>query len=113
MWGFWLVEIKSLFSIAFLSFHNGSRDAYHEHAFNACSWVLRGELFEKPLGRRGRWHLPSWRPVWTRRSMCHRVVSFGTTWVLTFRGPWATDWREYLPKEDRFVKLGHGRVIVD
>mgnify|MGYP001575993171 CR=1 FL=1 len=42
VWGFWLIEAKSLFSIVLLRFENGTREAYHSHAFNSLSWVLRG-----------------------------------------------------------------------
>ena len=40
VWGFWLIEIKKLFSVALLCFENGSREAFHTHAFNSVSWVL-------------------------------------------------------------------------
>lgn len=33
--GFYLIEIKSLFSIVFLKFEGKSREAFHDHAFNA------------------------------------------------------------------------------
>ena len=34
VWGYFLIEIKSLFTIVLLHFKNGSREAYHNHAFN-------------------------------------------------------------------------------
>lgn len=46
VWGYFLIEIKSLFSIVLLRFENGSRDAYHTHAFHCFSWLLRGHLTE-------------------------------------------------------------------
>ena len=60
--GFWLIECKSLFSICILRFNGPSRDAYHSHAFNAISWLLRGCLFELLLdsGFRGPWS-DTWR----------------------------------------------------
>jgi hypothetical protein len=110
--GYWLCEIKSLFSIVLLKFENGSRDAYHEHAFNSVSWVLSGELIEYGLGKKllG-WYMPSLEPVITKRETYHQVVSIGTTWVLSFRGPWTKTWREYRPEGE--VILTNGRKEVN
>jgi hypothetical protein len=107
VWAHWLIEIKGLFSVALLRFEDGTRDAYHSHAFNCVSWVLKGELDEHTLpgelAREKGWayearrYVPSWRPIVTRRSTYHRVRSVGRTWVLTFRGPWSKTWREGVP----------------
>jgi hypothetical protein len=110
--GYWLVEIKSLFSICLLKFEGRSREAFHTHAFNAISWVLKGALNEHFLDGKGRPHTPSFKPVITPREDFHKVDSDGTTWVLTFRGPWSNTWKEWLPNENRFVTLTHGRKIV-
>lgn len=122
VWAYVLIEIKWLFSIMLLRFEDGSRDAFHSHAFNCVSWVLRGRLTEHhlPEFHRGVYlsrvtpHEPSWRPVLTYRSTFHRVVSTGRTWVLTFRGPWAKTWEEFIPNglRGRFVTLTHGRKEV-
>jgi hypothetical protein len=109
--GYWLIEIKWLFSIALLRFDNGTRDAYHNHAFNSISWLLRGQLEEVFLqGFFATDHLPSWRPIITLRRHFHRVESHGTSWVLTFRGPWARTWHEYIDGEH--ATLTHGRQVV-
>lgn len=104
VWAHWLIEIKGLFSIALLRFEDGTRDAYHSHAFDCVSWVLRGVLLEDRIefhanGSSHDVHLhePSLRPIVTRRSTFHKVYSFGRTWVLTFRGPWSKTWREAVP----------------
>lgn len=114
VWAYWLCEIKSLFSVAMLRFEDGSRDAYHSHAFDCVSWVLSGHLTEVRVG----WdtpgmyeHAPSWRPLVTRRTHLHKVVSRGRTWVLTFRGPWARKWLEYSSTRG-FETLTHGRRVV-
>lgn len=113
VWGFWLVEIKRLFSVALLCFEDGSRDAFHSHAFNSVSWVLKGKLWEEVVGQKQPiLYLPSWRPIVTRSDRFHKVTSYGRTWVLTFRGSWARTWREYWPKKDRFVTLTNGRKVV-
>lgn len=114
--GFFLVEIKSLFTIVLLRFDEGTREAYHSHAFSCISWVLSGGLLECFHGARKRavHHFPSVVPVITRRSTFHKVYGQAgrSTWVLSFRGPWAQTWNEYLPAEDRTVTLTHGRKEV-
>lgn len=118
--GYWLIEIKWLFSIVLLKFGPGSRDAFHDHAFDAVSWLLRGQLDEQFLfNTAGQpeptfecWYKPSWRPILTRRSYFHRVESTGTSWVLSFRGPWSKTWREYDPNTGLFTSLAHGRKDV-
>lgn len=118
VWGYFLIEAKSMFSIVLLHFKDGSREAYHSHAFNAISWVLRGKLTEDRLLSKGPGYIrssilfffPSLKPVWTPRDNMHKVSSTGDTWVISFRGPWAKYWQEYLPAEDRFVTLTNGRV---
>lgn len=111
--GYWLVEIKPLFSIALLCFEDGSREAFHSHAFNSISWVLKGRLVEHHLRSITQKHTPSLIPIFTSRDTFHKVYSFGRTWVLTFRGPWKKRWKEYLPNEDKFVTLTNGRKIID
>lgn len=111
--GYWLIEIKSLFSICLLHFYDGSRDAFHSHAFNALSWVLSGKLVENTITKRLNVYGPGLQPIYTPREMFHKVVSVGDTWVLSFRGPWADTWREFLPAEDRFQTLTHGRKVVE
>lgn len=114
VWGFWLIEIKSLFSIALLCFEHGSREAYHNHAFNSISWVLSGSLIEFVRKGKGwnKWvaYRPSWRPIFTSRDRMHKVTSVGRSWVLTFRGPWRDRWQEFLPLEQRERTLTHGRI---
>ena len=111
------LEIKWLFSVLVLRFENGSREAYHSHAFNCVSWVLRGLLLERLLTSGWMEHpkylrIPvvygaSRRPVWTYRDTFHKVTSLGRTWVLTFRGPWASTWQEHV--DGRYVTLAAGR----
>lgn len=108
VWGFWLVEIKSWFSIALLRFDPGSRDAYHSHAFNSVSYVVCGSLVEEHLNEVDiHIHISGDRIV-TRRETFHKVTSFGTSWVLTLRGPWAETWQEAVPGV-RTRTLTHGR----
>lgn len=127
VWAYGL-EIKWLFSVLALRFEDGSRDAFHDHAFNAVSWVLSGRLNEhqreESPGVQVNNYVPhpaGWRPILTLRSTLHRVRSTGRSWVLSFRGPWAETWREVLPCDvhappgqhnpigGRTVTLTHGR----
>lgn len=111
--GFWLVEIKSLFSVVLLRFSPGTREAFHSHAFNSISWVLKGKLHEMMMATRAVYaYRPSFKPVVTTRDNFHKVASTGTTWVLSFRGPWSKTWLEYDPKAERFITLADGRKEV-
>lgn len=121
MWG---VESKRFGSLLLLRFAPGSREAFHTHAFNAWSWVLRGTLVEQTLPERGpgwaeRLHGdgttwagfgPSWRVIYTDHSRFHKVTGGSAgAWALSIRGPWRDEWREYLPEQDAQVKLVQGR----
>jgi hypothetical protein len=113
----WGIEIKGLFSILLLKFGKGSREAFHTHAFNAISWLLRGKLFESFIDYAPpRTHTPSVKPIFTGRETWHMVSGVDEfNWALTFRGPWVDRWREYLPKGKtggEFVVLTHGRKEV-
>lgn len=108
--GYWLIEIKGLFSIALLRFAHGSRENFHSHAFDCISWILnRGQLREEHRDGRVRYWRRHFLPIVTLRSTFHRVFSIGTTWVLTFRGPWSREWLEYDPRTDEMIRLTHGR----
>lgn len=118
VWGYWLIEAKSLFSIALLCFEDGSRDKYHEHAFNSVSWLLKGELHESGLlgydtysqqmFTWGAVFKPSLWPIFTKRQDMHKVTSIGRSWVLTFRGPWKNVWREW-DNVGGYITLTNGR----
>lgn len=112
--GYWLCEIKRLFSVVLLKFEDGSRDEYHDHAFNSLNWVLSGRVEEQCIDGQewSKYHSPGLRPVLTRRSRMHRVVSHGTTWVFSIRGPWSDTWHEYDPATGEYSTLTHGRKVV-
>lgn len=111
VWGFFVVEMKSLFSIVVLKFEHGSRESYHSHAFNSVSWLVRGELHEQLVAELGyALYKPSVLPIVTKRSTFHKVFSVGTSWVVSFRGPWVQRWYENL--NGRKITLTHGRQEV-
>jgi len=112
VWAHVLFEIKPLCSVMLLRFEDGSREAYHTHAFNCFSWVLAGGgLLEKFVGGAQRYHGPSWLPFITKREHFHKVSSHGRTWVLTFRGPWQNSWFEQLA-DGTTIELTHGRRVL-
>lgn len=110
VWGYWLMEIKKLASIVLLRFENGSREAYHNHAFNCISWVLKGKLVENHLDGKIEVHTAGLKPVITKRDTFHKVVSEGQTWVISFRGPWSKTWNEVVNGQE--MTLTEGRVKV-
>jgi hypothetical protein len=110
--GFYFVEIKSLFTIVLLRFQGKSREAFHTHAFDALSWVLKGRLEEKLLFSITNVYAPSLKPIYTRREDFHKVDSVGDTWVFSIRGPWVDTWREFLPTLNKFRTLTHGRRVI-
>lgn len=109
VWAYGL-EIKSWFSVLMLKFEHGSREAHHDHAFNAVSWLLYGRLGEHTLANDYTEYWPSIRPIVTPRDTFHRVRSAGRSWVLSFRGPWVNQWHEQVAGQD--VTLTHGRQEV-
>jgi quercetin dioxygenase-like cupin family protein len=106
---YFLVAIKPLFTIGLLHFADGTREAFHSHAFSAVTIVLRGRFREEYLeGKQVEFSAGDIK--YTPRSRFHKVRSFGDTWALTFRGPWVNTWREFV--NDKFVTLTHGRKEV-
>lgn len=115
--GYWLFESKRFGSVVLLKFEGNSREAYHTHAFNCLSWVIRGRLVEQFHIEDSKFvhyeiHEPSLKPFVTKRTDFHKVDSVGTSWVLSIRGPWQDTWKEYLPKTNEHKTLTHGRIEV-
>lgn len=108
--GFYIIELKWLFTIVLLRFGNGTRDAYHSHAFNAITWFLKGLALERTSEGRMTFLFPRLCPKWTPRDCVHKVHSSGTTWALSFRGSWKKTWHELRGPEQKRVDLAHGRA---
>jgi len=83
--GYWLVEIRSMFSIALLRFGPGGRRAYHSHAFDSISWVLAGHLREQHIWGRHEVHRPGWRLEREVRGIGERKAGHLTSWWSTGR----------------------------
>ena len=103
----YMFEWKKVFSIGLLHFKDGSRESYHNHAFNALSWFIKGRVTEEKLDGSKKDFSASIIPKFTPRTNCHRVISHGSTWCFTIRGPWKDSWEEV--KNNKSVMLTHGR----
>lgn len=107
--GLFLIECKPLFSIVLLHFAKGTREAFHNHAFNALTVWLKGTVREHMLtGAKRKWRAGEWK--FTRRSDFHKVEALTDAWALSFRGPWSARWNESLG--GCFTTLTHGRKVV-
>lgn len=119
--GYWLIEWKKVFSIVLLRFDKGSREAYHNHAFNAWSWIIKGELAEIYMlsnyrtGEKTKHikFIDAGDTIFTSRDRLHKVYGLADrTWVLSFRGPWNTTWNEYFQELDKTITLTNGRKVI-
>lgn len=109
--GYFLIEWKAFFSIGILHFKEGSREAFHSHAFNAFTFWLKGEVTEvKYPSKESKRFSAGLKPKYTPRTNCHKVVAHKDTYALTFRGPWVDFWREV--RKDAHVVLTHGRRVI-
>jgi hypothetical protein len=108
---FFIIEIKSLFTIAILRFNCGGREAFHTHAFNALTWFIWGDLVEEDINGEFYIYKRSIFPKITRRSKNHRVYAYSDSWCFTLRGPWSSTWTEDDTKYH--TVLTHGRKIVE
>lgn len=109
---YFLIEIKSLFSIAILKFNKGSRANYHSHAFTAWTWFLKGSMTEKFLITPSKEYKRTLLPKVTHKNNIHKVVAKTTSWCFTIRGPWEKNWLEYDPTTNQEITLTNGRKVV-
>ena len=111
--GFWLIEWKPCFSLVFLKFNKGTRENYHNHAFNAYTWFLWGNVTEHHKdGRKLKWY-PSLWPKYTPKECFHKVEAHEDTYAFSIRGPCDIMWKEYNEEKDEEINLTHGREIVN
>lgn len=120
--GFFVVEIKNLFSIVFLKFAQGTREAFHSHAFNAVTLWLKGEVCEEyPIKHELAvfgipWEHKYWRPgqlKYTPKGLSHRVRALVDSYAISIRGPWDITWKEYDATKDETTTLTWGRKVVE
>jgi hypothetical protein len=116
--GFFFVEIKPLFSVVLLHFRNGTREAYHSHAFAALTLWLSGRVIEHRIRYQELYGVDyeestpyrAGQLKYTSRDNMHKVESLGDTYALSIRGPWAKTWKEF--KGGKVVTLTNGRKVV-
>lgn len=106
--GFFVVEVKPLFSIVILRFNKGTREAYHSHAFHALTFWLKGRVREEHLNGETKW-FSGGMLKYTPRTVFHRINALETSYAISFRGPWKNTWKE--SRSGEFVTLTHGRKI--
>ncbi len=109
----WGIEIKALFSILLLEFTPNTREAYHSHAFNSVSWLLRGGLVEDRVEptRTTHVYIAGLSPIVIKRADMHKVWGvFPKNWVLSLRGPWKDTWQDGQPGDSK--TLTHGRRAI-
>ena len=110
--GYFLIEIKGLFSIALLKFNKGGREAFHTHAFDAYTWFLKGNLIEEDVDGSFYVYGRSFFPKKTLKSKNHRVKAIEDSWCFTLRGAWENNWTEYNERLDETTVFSWGRNIV-
>ena len=110
--GYMLIEWKILFSIGLLHFKEGSREAYHTHAFNAITWWIKGSVTEELVSGRPKDFAPSFKPKITKRSCFHKVIAKVSSWAFTIRGPWKDKWYEFRNNKTQIAILTHGRKVL-
>src|SRR5688572_28306481 len=102
--GYFLIEWKILFSIGILHFKKGSREAFHNHAFNALTFWIKGKVTEVRHPSNDQLNFSSsLKPKYTRRDNFHKVIAHEDTYALTFRGPWVDYWKEF--KNNQYITL--------
>lgn len=114
-----LLEWKPLFSIKLFNFHrtDGSQDRFHTHAFNAISFLLKGNYIEEVIedGRVVRLNRNRSRVLFIPADQYHRITRSAGCRTLLITGPWGAEFKE-LRSVDGYqfqeVTLGEGRVDI-
>lgn len=114
--GFFVIEIKSLFSIVFLKFNKGMRESFHDHAFNALTLWLKGTAIEYVHNKAFKnvvsriWKSPTLK--YTPRWLMHRIEAPQDVYAFSLRGPWSKTWKEYNPSTGLTTTLKNNREVI-
>jgi hypothetical protein len=115
--GYWLIEIKWLFSIVLLKFNPNNRENFHSHAFNAITLWLKGEVVEETINiETQEQEVKPYRfgqLKYTPRDNVHKIHCRSTAWAISFRGPWSKTWIEYNKDSDKIITLSSGRTVIE
>lgn len=115
--GYFLIEWKRAFSVVLLHFDTGTREAFHEHAFNAWTLWLKGRVREYILctgNSPGEIIAKTYKAgdiKYTARDCFHMIDALEPSWAISVRGPWVDYWREF--RKGKYVTLTHGRKEVE
>jgi hypothetical protein len=109
---YFFIECKSLFSVALLKFNKGAREQYHNHAFDALTWFLKGSMTEETYDGMFKPYKRSLVPKYTKKTNMHRVVANEDSWCITLRGPWQATWQEADAGTDTKTTFTHGRAVI-
>lgn len=110
--GYFLIELKSLFSIALLKFNKGAREEFHSHAFGALTWFVSGDIKEEDVNGTEYKYKRSLMPKITKKNKVHRVIANKDSWCITLRGKWVESWFEVTSDKKKKITFTHGRKIV-
>ena len=110
--GYFLIELKSLFSIVLLKFNKGGREQFHTHAFNAFTWFLKGNLIEEDFNGTKYIYQKSLVPKITKREKNHRVKALEDSWCLSIRVKWRNTWTEDDKDLNTKTYFTHHRKII-
>lgn len=111
--GYFLFELKSLCSVVLLKFNKGSRENFHNHAFHAMTWFIKGEMVEEDVSGSKLKYKFSLKPKITMREKCHRVIALEDSWCISIRGPWSKNWKEFNKQTNETTILTNGRKVVE
>ena len=114
--GYWLIEIKWLFSIVLLRFNPNSRENFHSHAFNAITIWLKGGVVEETINpdnnKRNVKPYEAGNLKYTPRNNVHKIHCKQTAWALSIRGPWTKTWIEYNAEKEETITLTNGHKVI-
>ena len=110
--GFFLIELKSLFSIAILKFNKGAREEFHSHAFDALTWFVKGDIIEEDVNGVKYIYKKSLIPKVTPKDKVHKVIANKDSWCITIRGKWVKNWFEITSDKKKKITFTHGRKVV-
>jgi hypothetical protein len=115
--GYWLIEIKWLFSIVLLKFNPNDRENFHSHAFNALTFWLKGNVQEQIMDVETKQSslkkFKMGNVKYTPRDNVHKIHCTKTAWAISFRGKWKDEWFEYNETDDKMITLTHGRKVAN
>jgi hypothetical protein len=112
-----ILEWKKLFSLKLFHFHKtaGKQDRFHTHAFNAVSFLLKGNYTEEVVKDGRVVALPRNRSrlIFIPKNEYHRVTKGEGCYTLLLTGPWGAEFKELRSLGDSHyqeVFLGAGRT---